>query len=771
MNDSIYLLPHSEKLAPANPFAEFTPMLLYHQQRTCEALRDCPLVVNTYNTGTGKTRAALLYLVDAVPRGVNTLFIAPTNELIRQHVNDTREFAVGAKPKLDVHVLHVDAPTLSGLASPHEHERNGEKLYRLFQNPRDYGWGGRKPIVAVTNPDIFYYALYYSAYNPHDRRNLFHQFLTRFDYVVVDEFHYYTAKQLANFMFFFIICMKWGYFSAGRRVCLLSATPEPTVREYLDRIFAPGEMAWISPDNEPPESTSYSTTPALAPLILDVQSATLDEFADNIANRTQLRAWLDKGNEGALISNALWRINRARAALRGSDFDGRVGRITGAESAASRRAASILPLILATPTVDLGYNFDRPGKTRQPMDFVIFDAQSRDAFLQRLGRAGRVMGRTETDIPSRAVALVNGEAHKALMALAGQTVTRQMLNAEVNKAMPPRNDLYAYIRSYAIQEAFWPIFQLERQMPLDMHNWIDHLFDNVRQTFAPDSRRWHFGTLKNKMRQFEKLGQIIHGKEYDHLAEFIDEYVDWLRPAMESPNDTSKMIQLLLRDKNARTKLLLPWVESQYYRTEALFSFRDAYQSPVACVYDPGHLLAESDVTLYDALHVATNFEADYFADDKAFTQATGQPAEKAAVYCHVRVHRDKRLWLQLELRPEQGRSKAVFESLYCCQSHQPVAVKGLRLRADLPLDPALRHAFENKYMALLIIKNQDEGRLMGVLRDRNVFTWALRVAFADGSENDYRVLVGTAAFMIHAELEGYLWWREKVEDNAPIFA
>ncbi len=740
-------------------------MLLYHQQRTCEALRRHSLVVNTYNTGTGKTRAALLHLLDAAPRGVNTLFIAPTNELIRQHVNDIGRFV--GQANLDVHVLHVDAPTLSGMALPREHERNGEKLYRLFMNPREYGWDGRKAMVAVTNPDIFYYALYYSAYNPHDRRNLFHQFLTRFDYVVVDEFHYYSAKQLANFLFFFIISREWGYFSAGRRVCLLSATPEPAVRDYLERIFALEEMAWISPDNEPHESAGYPTTPALAPLVLEVQSATLDQFVDGAANRAQLRAWLDAGNEGALISNALWRINRARAALRGPGFDGRTGRITGAESAADRQAASALPLILATPTVDLGYNFERPGKTRQPMDFVVFDAQARDAFLQRLGRAGRVMGRAETDTPSRAIALVNEEACKALMALAGQTITRQTLKAKVNQALPPRNDLYAYIRSYAVQEAFWPIYQLEKQMPLDMRDeWIERLFDSVRDVFAPDSRRWYSGALRSKMRRFDKLGQIVHSKEYEHLADLIGEYVDWVRPAMDNPNDVDRLFQLLQHNKNARIKLLLPWAESQYYQTQSLFNFRDAYQPPLACVYDPQHLLAESDVTLYDALHVAANFEADYFADGKAFTQATGQPAKEAVVYCRLRAHRDKRLWLQLEWRPEQGRSQSVFESLYCCR---PLAVRGLKLRADLPLDPSLRDAFEKQYVTLLVVKNQHEGRLMGSLRDRNVFAWALRVMFADGNENDYKALLGTAAFMIHAELEGYLWWRAKVEDNAPV--
>ena len=770
MSETIYLLPYAEKLAPANPFAQSTPGLLYHQWRTCQALRDHPLVVNTYNTGTGKTRAALLHLMNVVPRGVNTLLIAPTNELIRQHVGDVREFVCRAK--LDVHVLHVDAPTLRGLSAPREGERGGEKLNRLFQNPQDYdGWDGRKPIVAVTNPDIFYYALYYAAYNPHDARNLFQQFLTRFDYVIVDEFHYYSAKQLANFLFFFAICREWGYFATGRRVCLLSATPEPTVREYLDRLFAPGEIAWISPDNEPLESATYPTTPALASLELQVQVAALDEFAGAAPNRALLRAWLDAGREGALISNALWRINQAWAALGGPDFDGRMGRITGAESADSRRTASVRPLILATPTVDLGYNFDRPGKTRQPLDFVVFDARSRDAFLQRLGRAGRVLGRLQTDVPATAVALVDDEARAHLMALVGQSITRVQLKAVVNEALPPRNDLYAYLRSYAVLEAFWPIFQLERQMPPDMHDWIERLFDTVRQTFASDSRKWYFGTLKGQMRRFEKLREVVREKKHEHLDDFVPEYVGWLNPALDGPDDADRLARRLHNDKSAQTKLLLPWIESQYWQTEALFNFRDAFQSPTACVYDPQHLLAESDVTLYDALHVAANFVADYFADERVFEQATGMTAESTEVYCHLRDHRPQRLWITLAYQAERL-SREVFESLYC---RRPVALKGIRVGAEvpkvgsMPLDSALRYAIEDRYVPILIVKNQDEGRLMNLLRNRDLFSRTLHVTFADGTENDYRALVGTSAFVVHAEIKGYLWWRERTEDSVPI--
>src|SRR3989475_8536052 len=72
---------------------------LYHQWRTYNA--EEPLIINTYNTGTGKTKAALLRLLKrARDKGFhkldnsedNVLLIAPTNELLAQHARDAREF-------------------------------------------------------------------------------------------------------------------------------------------------------------------------------------------------------------------------------------------------------------------------------------------------------------------------------------------------------------------------------------------------------------------------------------------------------------------------------------------------------------------------------------------------------------------------------------------------------------------------------------------------------------------------------------------------------
>ena len=100
---SLTLESHYEKeWRDENPSpATFPPsrLPLLHQWRTYNA--EEPLIVNTYNTGTGKTKAALLRLLKrAKDKGFhrldrnedNALLIAPTNELLAQHARDAKSF-------------------------------------------------------------------------------------------------------------------------------------------------------------------------------------------------------------------------------------------------------------------------------------------------------------------------------------------------------------------------------------------------------------------------------------------------------------------------------------------------------------------------------------------------------------------------------------------------------------------------------------------------------------------------------------------------------
>jgi CRISPR-associated endonuclease/helicase Cas3 len=773
---TIHLSPHFEALSAQNPFGKTVTgrLFLEHQRLTAEAVPFYPLTVNTYGAGTGKTLAALLgWVAMGQERGSslpNMLFIAPTNELIAQHAATIQKFADQAG--LDIHVIHVDRHTLRALPTPHAHERVGERLNRLIENPQEYDYIGRKPIAIVTNPDIFYYVLYFAAYNRLDRRNLFERFLLRFDYVVIDEFHYYSPKQLACFLFFFALCKEWGYFEYGRRVCLLSATPEPEIRMYLGRLFESSEMAWIAPEDVPPSMNSLKNTPALTPLTLRIINGTIDDFAASGEGQTLHSQWLRSDRDGALISNALWRVNAAHAALLKVGFESSMARITGAERIEQRRLAPRFQLLLATPTVDIGYNFDKPGKARQPLDFIVYDAWTRDACLQRLARAGRVLGQLQTNVPSDAVALVDEETYRGLLSLDGQTLTRMEFAKAIKLVMRPRFDLYAYLRSYAVMEAFRPIINLERMTRSDLHEWIERLFELIRDIFAPKSKWNNFRGLRGWLTFHEKLERLVIRKEDDVLPDVLEEYVNWhVGHAGQVVSDEQMMDvrRRVTRHRQAQ-QLVRDWGEGQYHLTEALFNFREAFQTPTAFVSDPYHLLSDSDTTLYDALHVAAYFKVDWFADRHSLERTVGARVEEADLYGHIRGWRSARLTFSFYYR-EPSLPKERFESLY---TRRPVALRGLRLQGHspgqegpFPLEPALRQAVEDRWVPLLIVRSEDEGRLRALLHGRDITLRYLDVSFADGTAK-YPAIIGSAAFIVHAELKHYLSYREKLDDNTP---
>src|SRR5690606_8831376 len=123
---TINLLPHAEKQAASNPL-DLQRWPLYHQMRTYEALQHHDLVMNTYNTVTGKTIASLLHLHRL--HGKNVLFIAPTNALIQQHSEDIQEFVT--QYNLDFKVQPITAQTVRQIK---QSNRPGHTLHHLIRN-------------------------------------------------------------------------------------------------------------------------------------------------------------------------------------------------------------------------------------------------------------------------------------------------------------------------------------------------------------------------------------------------------------------------------------------------------------------------------------------------------------------------------------------------------------------------------------------------------------------------------------------------------------
>lgn len=776
------LEPQSEKVAPENPWGLEHPPL-YHQWRTYEALAEADLVVNTYNTGTGKTQASLLHLfrLQAQERDTNVLFIAPTNALIQQHAEDIRAFT--KKYDLDFLVLEINAGLLREIMAE---QRPGETLQRLIQNPLTYAEAlgispddyRKRPLILVTNPDIFYYALFF-RYGSHDQRNVFQKFLTAFDYIVIDEFHYYNSKQLANFLFFFVISQEFGYFADGRRICLLSATPNNYVTDYLTRVFGEsqeGHWSWIAPHNEPSESANLETTPTLAALELQLVGGELQDWAS--AHSHELGGWLADDQDGALISSALWRINTCYNTLRRTLDEKRLGRITGPEPEAQRKKATAVPLILATPTVDIGYNFQKKGKRRQNLDFLVCDARYGDELVQRIGRAGRVLGKSVTDRPSHAAALLAADAYQALKSHDGETFSRGDFAALINdcEMLPPKQTLYAYIRTHAITECFYPISQIKRMMPPreDLLTKIDALYERVRAVFAPHSRQ-SARSLAYFFRKYwyrkQWLRQNKQQMAFDlQTAEQFADWVRWLDGQEYKAADLMPYLSSSLEYEEQR-QALREFVEGQVALTDALFSFRDSFQGPTAVVYDREQLLSSQAINAYSVMHLVSNYQVHWLSGRREFIRTFGEPDVAGDLYGVLQAWREPRLSPEISYTSPWSRDE--FDQRVC---RRPVALRGLRLTArerggdPYPLDPRIVESLGDAYVTVLGITPEDGGVVYSKLRNGSLYSRPLIVTFPNGqTQTDYRVYLGTQAFFAHAELLGYFFMKDRLETEAII--
>lgn len=775
---TLHLLPHAEKRARANPLG-LSRWPLYHQMRTLEALRSHDLVMNTYNTGTGKTAASLLHLFKLDKTGKNVLFIAPTNALLAQHATDITEFV--ASNGLNFKVLRVTAAEVRAIEREQRPgQRPGETLQQLIRNYLEFDPVAvrRQPIILVVNPDIFYYALYF-RYGAHDRRNVFERFLAAFDYLVVDEFHYYDFKQLANFLFAFALFDQFGYFDArGRKVCLLSATPAQAVVSYLNRIFG---QRWtrIGPENESADSLDLETTPALAPLTLEVVGGTLEDWLDRGA--AQVGDWLGQRQDGALISSSLAAVNNAYARLRRTVDKADLGRITGPEPEAERQAATARRLILATPTVDIGYNFVKLHKTRQHIDFVVCDARYGDELVQRIGRAGRVLGQAVTDAPSHAVALLPPDAAAALAAYDGQTLSRAQFAAIVHGCdqLPPKHSLTGYIRSHAIVESFWPIYQFGKMLPPELQHEVDDLFERVCEVFAPGNRRTP-GGLKGFFSKLEKRevwlhatrsGVIPHNRD---TAYHVADWLAWLEPetGRYEPAALLPHLNSLLAGRHEQ-QALRAFVQSQVEITRALFAFRDSFQGPAAVLYDPTHMFSSQTVNSYDLFHLLRNFALSAPLSRAQFVQMAGETDLSGDFYFRLLAPRSPRLVLEFVVESEDERQD--FERKWC---GAPVALQGIRLQAREPggdllagaLERPVVEALTERFLPMLIVPPADVGIMVGRLRGTNLWPQRMTVRFPDGTADErYRALLGVAAFHAHAELQGYFLFKERLKPEAII--
>ncbi|MBO3458937.1 type I-D CRISPR-associated helicase Cas3' [Aetokthonos hydrillicola Thurmond2011] len=639
------------KLEPRSIFAcksppekiSFITHALQHQVDVFEKSRDADIILNLTPTGTGKTKAGLTVLLHQHTK--SAVYIAPTNALVEQQREAAQKFVKEAG--LPHVVKSASAREIKTWADDKVGRRPGEKLYNVLLNPATIfpEVGGNRPILLVTNPDIFYYATFF-AYNKLDKGNIASTFYTKFATVIFDEFHLYDAKQLVGLLFYLAYSHIFGFFKDGRRVVLLTATPERACESALESLKNQEHGVRIVRINGETGNGKLLPSQTAVNLELRPQPDSKEEWLAELASEVIQRFQERPQENGAVILDSLDSINRLKNLLDKQGLTDHIGRITGPAPLKDRQRAMQCQIILATSTVDVGFNFERnPEPTRQNLDWLIFSAHNRAAFWQRIGRVGRVLGKPETNIDSEAIAYLPAIAWEQGLASLDTSRGRTALEQTLDKI--PCLDkpfLLAYWRSEAFLEIARPLLELEEVFQnLPGSELIPQLFETLKSILG-GNRTWDDCRFRMKvLRGAENISKASL-KDVKNKWKFLPGGQAFVKTFIKAkyPEDwedlqngitTLQDYEPLFKKDDEAAKDLQEFAEIFSVSYAPLFNFRGSLFESLP-IRDPhGYLLDESEETRLDPVHLLRYYE---FVQNGEFIEVTSRSKENYELIFHL---------------------------------------------------------------------------------------------------------------------------------------
>jgi CRISPR-associated endonuclease/helicase Cas3 len=591
---------------------------LQHQIEVFEAAKDHDLILDLAPTGTGKTKAGLSVLLHHPNNNKNAVYIAPTNALIEQQAKAAEAFVKDAGlPHL---VKAVTAKEIRQWSNDRVGDRSGEKLYNLLRNPVTIfpELGVKRPLLLVTNPDIFYYATFF-CYQKLDRTNVAKSFYSQFHTIIFDEFHLYDAKQLVGLLFYLAYLQVFGFFQTGRRVILLTATPEPECERALDILGSRG-VRIKKIDGEEGRDRIPSQTPVnleIRPLI--ERDLLLAEITKEITQR--IAHYPDR--TGAVVLDSKDHINRLGDLLKKAGLEGKFGKIHGSTPKEERESSAQKQIILATSTIDVGFNFERyPSPPRQNLDWLIFSARDRSAFWQRLGRVGRVLGKQQTDIISEAIVYLSDKAWSEGIANINPDADRVGLKqklAELNCLNRPF--IQAYWRSEAFLEVARPLLMMEELLnSLPQADLVNQLYESL-QGILGGKNNWKY--YQDRMKALIAAQSIAQSKpqklkpdplkfvkfKYPLVKVFLksEHPEDW--ESLKNKDKKLKDFEDIFLKKTEAAEQLIQFSKIFAASYAPLFQFRGGLFKNLD-IRDPHHFIVEeSEYTNLDPIHLLRNYE------------------------------------------------------------------------------------------------------------------------------------------------------------------
>lgn len=721
---------------------------LQHQVDVFEAAKDHDIVLDLAPTGTGKTKAGLSVLLHQPNK--NAVYIAPTNALIEQQAEAAKQFIQSTDGKLNHYVQSVSAKEIRRWSAARVGVRGGEKLYNLIRNPASVfpEVGANRSLLLVTNPDIFYYATFF-RYNKLDQGNVAYSFLTQFGTIIFDEFHLYNAKQLVGLLFYLVYLHEFGFFKQGVKVILLTATPEPACEAALQILHDRG-VRIRKIDGESGEHRLPSQTAVR----LEIRpQRSRDELLAEIADEVAERLTHNADQNGAVILDSKDHINRLADYLDARGLTGQYGRITGSTPLSDRQWAAQQKIILATSTVDVGFNFERNSDLpRQNLDWLIFSARDRAAFWQRIGRVGRVLGKTQTNLASEAIAYLKEKAWEQDLTSLDVTGGRMALQQKLEQInCLERPFLRIYWQSEALLETARPLVILEDALKkLSQDSLINQLFETLKSVFdgkrewsyyrsrmkalllaesvqkapiiAKNEKQWNFAKVWSRSDYWAKhqlLKTFLEAKHADDAEEFKAkrQTVPGWDAAIAERNEVAEEIKAFTQE----------WLNSY----APIFQFRSGLFETVR-IHDLRNLLLDvSEETELDPIHLLRNYEFAQRGDAIEVMSRAANPYE-LSFYLSFNGTQD-------EFNAVKLNRLTAFQNCTVCRTHLGATV-------PTPLLAALKH----EWIPGVIVPTLANQGIIFYLQKQGIESYLIKVQ-GDGFSRTYTFFTGIDAIMTAA--------------------
>lgn len=386
-------------------------------------------------TGSGKTAATVLPVaLNRNKRDDNcVVFVYPTNELIQ---DQERSILAWLNERLSIRTRVLTPENADASIDDAEIELvriDAERLDQFCQKWTMYRWGkpdkGRalerllnvsKPRIVLINPDILY--LVYSLRYEQAQNSI--AALQAFQTVVFDEFHLYQGIELAHILYLIHAARTFGSFE---RVVLLSATPHPEVRTWIDRLLNPHEITMeIGVEHAAigKRDVAFDVDLSLLPRGHDsvgVAKRKLLELLPTIKRFHSRDALDDNYVPVVVILNSVVKaIELEQDLLDAGISTEEIVPIRGRSDRAIRKLDSKPLIVIGTSAIEVGIDFQ--------CDYLIFEAGDAAAFMQRFGRLGR-------HIPGKAFLIGTLRECQAIEGLP-HTISRSEFEEEVARIYP-----------------------------------------------------------------------------------------------------------------------------------------------------------------------------------------------------------------------------------------------------------------------------------------------------------------------------------------------